>query len=52
MITSPVKFFGAYVVNVNSQIAWGGDSSACSLTLVEDPDNGIKFTPPAIGTAC
>ena len=52
MIVSPIKFLGAYVVSVNSQIAWGGDSSTCSMTLVEDPDNGIVFTPPEVGTAC
>ena len=52
MITSPVKFLGAYVVGANSSIAWGGDSSTCSLTLVEDPDNGVIFKPPQAGTAC
>ena len=52
MITSPVKFFGAYVVNANSQIAWGGDSSSCSFTLVEDPDEGVLLDAPDVGTAC
>lgn len=52
MITSPVKFLGAYVVGANSSIAWGGDSSTCSLTLVEDPTKGITFKPPQAGTAC
>lgn len=52
MITSPVKFFGATVITVNSQMSWGGDSSACSLSLVEDTVNGDAFKPPPLGTAC
>lgn len=53
MITSPPKFLGAYVVSASANLGWGGETSSCSLKLVEDPDNGIKFlkdTP--LGTAC
>ena len=49
---SPAFFFGAYVANISSSIGWGGDSGVCNLTLVEDPDNGILFKPPAIGSPC
>lgn len=52
MIKQPVKFLGAYVTSLNSQIAWGAESSSCSINLVEDPANGIVFNPPKIGTAC
>ena len=45
MITSPIKFLGAYVVNASCSLGWGGETSTCSLTLVEDPDNGITFLP-------
>jgi|694.fasta_scaffold01364_19 hypothetical protein len=45
MITSPIKFLGAYVVNASCSLGWGGETSTCSLTLVEDPANGITFLP-------
>lgn len=45
MITSPIKFLGAYVINASCSLGWGGETSTCSLTLVEDPANGITFLP-------
>jgi hypothetical protein len=51
-LTSPIKFLGAYVVNISCQVGWGGDNSSCSMTLAEDPDNGVTFSPPKLGTAC
>ena len=44
--------FGCYVQSVSSSVAWGGNSSTCSLSLVEDPENGFRWNPPEIGTAC
>jgi hypothetical protein len=52
MSVDPIFFLGAYVVNVSANIGWGGDSGGCTLTLVEDPDNGIIFKPPTVGTPC
>ena len=44
--------FGCYVQSVSSSVGWGGGSSTCSLTLVEDPENGFVWTPPEVGAAC
>jgi hypothetical protein len=52
MAESPLIFLGAYVINANSQVAWGADASMCQISLVEDPANGITFNPPPLGTAC
>ena len=61
MITDPIMFLGAYVTNASLSAGWSGQSSSCSLTLVEENDNpdkkgekigNIKFQPPDIGTAC
>lgn len=45
MITSPIKFLGAYVTNVSCTLGWGGETSTCNITLVEDPANNIYFQP-------
>lgn len=52
MAVEVTKFLGATVISANSQMSWGGDSGACSLSLVEDTINGDKFLPPKLGTAC
>jgi len=52
MAESPLMFLGAYVINANSQVAWGADASMCQISLVEDPDNGVLFKPPPLGTSC
>lgn len=52
MIKKPLKFFGAYVTNVSCSLGWGGETSTCSLTLVEDVKNGVTFKPPTLGTPC
>lgn len=45
MITSPIKFLGAYVTNVSCSLGWGGETSTCNITLVEDPQNNVFFLP-------
>lgn len=52
LLNQPAKFFGAYVVNVSASVGWNADSGNCTVTLVEDPDNGVLFNPPKTGTAC
>lgn len=61
MIKDPIMFLGAYVSNASLSAGWNGESSSCSLTLVEENDNpdkkgekvgNVKFQPPDIGTAC
>jgi len=52
----PVTFstpllFGARVVNASTNLGWGGDSSTCQLTLVDDPAEGYTLSLPSIGTA-
>lgn len=47
-----IKFFGAYVSTVNCQVGWGGENSACSLVVAEDPKDGSYITLPKVGTAC
>lgn len=48
----PIKFLGAYVVNVSCSLGWGGETSNCSVTLVNDKKAGVTFAPPKLGTAC
>lgn len=50
-ISSPVKFQGAYVVNVNSNMGLSQDPSTLSLTVVEDELNSpqVLFTDPTVG---
>ena len=43
-------FFGARVVNASASLGWGGDSSTCQLTLVDDPPNYV-IQLPEVGTA-
>ena len=54
-ITGPIPaptMFGCAVQSVNASIGWGGNSSTCDLVLVEDPDNGLNWSDPTIGSAC
>lgn len=44
--------FGCYVQSVSASVGWGGNSSTCDLTLVEDPDNNKIWEPPEVGAAC
>jgi hypothetical protein len=50
--SQPIKFLGAYVVNVSLSMGWGAESGYCNLELVEEPKDGAIFNPPSIGTAC
>lgn len=42
-------FLGAYVSNVSSSCSWG-DNSTCTITLVEDWENGVYVQIPRCGT--
>ena len=53
---APVTFstpllFGSRVISVSTSLGWGGDSSTCQLTLVDDPDEGYTLSLPSVGTA-
>lgn len=50
--TQPLKFLGAYVTNATLSMGWGSESGYCNLELVEEPDEGVLFDPPSLGTAC
>jgi len=52
LLDKPIKFFGAYVVNVSCSLGWGGETSSCTLTLVEDVKKKVLFNPPKLGTPC
>lgn len=61
MIKKPIKFLGAYVLDISLNAGWNGDNSSCNLTLVEENDDplrpgkkidDVKFQPPEIGTCC
>lgn len=52
MIKKPLTFFGAYVVNASCSLGWGGETSTCTITLVEDVKKGVLFKPPVLGTPC
>jgi hypothetical protein len=61
MIKEPIKFLGAYVLDVSVNAGWNGDNSSCSITLVEENDDperpgkkidDVRFQPPEIGTCC
>ena len=43
--------FGARVISVSTSLGWGGDSSTCQLTLVDDPADGYTLSLPDVGTA-
>ena len=42
-------FYGAYISNVSCSTSWG-DNATCTVTLVEDPENGIFVKIPKTGT--
>src|SRR5690606_21196423 len=42
-------FLGASISSFTSSIGFNGDSSSCTITLVEDDVNGDVFNPPLIG---
>ena len=44
-------FFGTRVISASANLGWGGDSSTCQLTLIEDPDDGYSLSLPEVGTA-
>lgn len=46
---SRVTFLGASIINFNSSIGWGTQSSQLTVNLVEDASNGDVFAPPAVG---
>lgn len=46
----PVSFLGAYVKNVNMNLGLSTSPSTLSLTLAEDPDKGIFFEEPELGS--
>lgn len=45
----PLKFLGAYVKNISASLGMSTNPSSCSITLVEDGDFGVLFSPPEIG---
>jgi hypothetical protein len=50
-LTVPTLFNGL-VVSVTCNIGFGGDTSNCSFTVVDDPENGFITDIPTAGTAC
>lgn len=44
--------FNGLVVSVDCNVGFGGDTSNCSFTVVDDPDNGFITDIPTAGTAC
>lgn len=42
-------FFGGYISNVSSSASWG-DNATCTVTVVEDPENGVFVSLPKTGT--
>lgn len=61
MIKKPIKFLGAYVLDISLNAGWNGDNTSCNLTLVEENDDpkrpgkkidDVQFQPPEIGTCC
>ena len=63
-LTEPLKMFGVYVESFTSSVGYGAESSTMQMTLVEDPDKGIKLKHsldsgttfidgfPKVGTVC
>tara|TARA_R100001443_G_scaffold4277_2_gene12669 strand:- start:62284 stop:64956 length:2673 start_codon:yes stop_codon:yes gene_type:complete len=49
---NPVKMFGAYVSSLSTSVGWGGQGGSMQLKIVEDPENGVNITLPAVGSAC
>ena len=52
MIVEPIKFLGCPVSKVDVGMGWGGEPGYCNIELVEDPDNGLFFDPPDLGSGC
>jgi len=54
ILNAPPTFLGAYVVSASLNLGWGGETSSCSLKVVEDPVNGIYFNKAKVklGTPC
>lgn len=50
LFSGPFTFAGAYVTSMSISLGWGGDTSSCQMTLVEDPENNMFFTKPKVGT--
>ena len=45
----PPTMFGAYISNVSSSVSWG-DNATCTITIVEDEENGVFARIPSPGT--
>lgn len=46
---SPARFLGAYIKNISSSLGLSNNSSNVTITLAEDPANGIFFQEPEVG---
>ena len=47
---NPIVFQGAYVKSVNANLGLTQNAGNCSITLAEDPANGVIFNPPRLGS--
>lgn len=45
-------FLNAYILELDSSLGFGSNSSSCQIRLIEDPEEGYNFTPPETGSAC
>lgn len=46
----PRKFLGAYIKQISTSLGLSSNPSTCTITLAEDPDNGVIFQEPIPGT--
>lgn len=46
----PIRFLGAYVKSVSSSLGLSSNASSITVTLAEDPANGVIFQPVTPGT--
>src|SRR5690606_25961518 len=46
----PKKFLGAYIKQISTSLGMSSSPSTCTITLVEDPANGVVFQEPIPGT--
>lgn len=45
----PARFLGAYIKNISGNLGLSGNSSSATITVAEDPDNGVWFQEPEVG---
>lgn len=44
--TGTFKFLGCSLLNITSNLAWNGTAGSCSITVVQDTQNGDSFQSP------